>query len=202
MADEFTLTRECTGEFRTKSSRFYGRAYPVESPAAVKEHHHSLQEKFSDATHICYAYRLMTNSGVDEFSTDAGEPGGSAGRPILNVLRREHLINSIILVIRYFGGTKLGIPGLIEAYGTTAAETVANNPRKRWIPTVVYTLTYAYDQQRLVESVIRQLEGLIVNQSFTETIEIRIRLDSKKEPDFLSLLQEKSAGSLVPKKTH
>ncbi|NOZ07316.1 MAG: YigZ family protein [FCB group bacterium] len=201
MPKQFTLSGEGVSEFRTKGSRFYGRAYQAANLPDIKQHLHTLQEIFSDATHICYAYRLMTEGRMDEFSTDGGEPGGSAGRPILNVLRRESLINTLIFVIRYYGGTKLGIPGLIEAYGTTAAEAVGKVPKRLWVPSVVYTLTYRYEQQPLVESIIRQISGKIVHRSFGEQVEVQIKINCVNEAEFKMLMREKSSGTLQPKKT-
>ncbi len=200
MSEQFILSRDGFSEFRAKGSVFYGRGFILEDHAGIKRYQQKLHEKFSDATHICYAYRLAVNERVDEFTTDAGEPGGSAGRPILSVLRRENLINSIIFVIRYFGGTKLGIPGLIEAYGTAAAKAVEKVPKRLWVPSVVYTLTYRYDQQPLVKSVIREFYGEILHQSFGEFVVAHIRIDYKNEAEFIARIRDKSSGTLQPKK--
>ena len=82
----------------------------------IKSKHNQLKNNFLDANHICYAYRIKIDNRLDEFSTDGGEPKGSSGVPILNTLKHNSLVNSVIFVIRYFGGTKLGISALINAY--------------------------------------------------------------------------------------
>ena len=92
-----------------------------------------MKEDCPDASHICYAYRIKLGHRLDEFASDSGEPKGSAGQPILNALKRQNLINTGIFVIRYSGGTKLGIIGFIHAYGVAAVNAIKNARMKPWI---------------------------------------------------------------------
>jgi hypothetical protein len=121
-------------EHRVRGSRFIARAVPAASREVVDVVLQEVRQDFPDATHICYAYQLSTDrSEPEEFSTDAGEPGGSAGVPILNGMRQQNIVDALIWVARYYGGTKLGIPGLIEAYGGAARLSLENASIVPWI---------------------------------------------------------------------
>ena len=130
--EEVTLSSKSEGRYNEKGSTFSALAIPVSDVAEVKTNLHQLKKQFPDASHICYGYRVKENDRLDEFATDAGEPKGSSGIPILNVLKRKHLVNVVIFVIRYFGGSKLGIPGLINAYGTAAENAINAGKLKTW----------------------------------------------------------------------
>jgi len=109
-----TLRKTCSAKLNIKGSLFISYVSPVKNLEEVRTF---LKEKVrKDATHNCYAYRILEKDNIVEFSTDAGEPKGSAGLPILNALRKRNLVNVVALVIRYFGGKKLGVRGLIDAY--------------------------------------------------------------------------------------
>ncbi len=115
-----TIAKISTGQFKDKGSRFIGFLFPVSSEEEIKNHLTSLKKEYYDATHHCYAY-TFGHTGTENFRlNDDGEPSGSAGRPIFGQLQSAGLKDVLAVVIRYFGGTKLGIPGLINAYkGTT-----------------------------------------------------------------------------------
>ena len=130
---EFTLFSISEGKYNEKGSTFSAIAIPVSSAAAIKNKLSELKEQFPDASHICYGYRIKEKERLDEFATDASEPNGSAGQPILNVLKRNQLVDTAIFVIRYFGGTKLGIPGLIHAYGKAAECAIETGKLKKWV---------------------------------------------------------------------
>ena len=123
---EYTFSKLSLGEFKEKSSSFYAVAYPVSSITDLKSKLFNVKGKYTDSSHVCYVYRIKLGGRLDEFYSDAGEQKGSAGNAILNALKRNKLINSVIFIIRYFGGTKLGITGLIHAYGTAAKEVIVN----------------------------------------------------------------------------
>lgn len=119
----YTISKVGESIFRDRGSRFIGRSYPVENEEDVKEILQNLRKEFYDARHHCYAYIL----GVDKETyrvNDDGEPSGSAGKPIYGQLLSTNISNALVVVIRYFGGTKLGVPGLINAYKTAAREAI------------------------------------------------------------------------------
>ena len=116
-----TLAAPASGLYKEKGSKFLGFAYPVSSEEEVKNILSSLRKEYFDACHHCYAYQLGSN-GTQHRANDDGEPNHSAGDPILGQIRSAGLTNVLVVVVRYFGGIKLGVSGLITAYRTAAAE--------------------------------------------------------------------------------
>src|SRR5699024_7939360 len=106
--------------YRDKGSKFIGYLFPIADKDAFDNQLQDIKSKYPDATHHCYAWRYNP-AVVEEFAQDDGEPGGTAGLPILNQMKSFEVINAGLIVVRYFGGTKLGKPGLIEAYSHSAA---------------------------------------------------------------------------------
>ena len=163
---EFTLSKSSKGVYKEKGSSFHVASEPVSSIEQVKSKLLTLRKHFQSASHICYAYRIKLGECLDEFSADSGEPKGSAGIPILNVLKRKKLVNTAVFVIRYFGGTKLGIPGLIHAYSKATENSISNKIIKPWIKNSVLSLNYQYEIQKKVESIIQQYGAKIKKQKF------------------------------------
>lgn len=116
-----TIASPAQSEFKDKGSRFIAFAYPVRTAEEVKQYVDSLRNEHYKARHWCYAYRLGTD-GMQFRANDDGEPSGSAGRPILGQIDSAELTDILVVVVRYFGGTLLGVPGLIHAYKTVTAE--------------------------------------------------------------------------------
>ena len=115
-----TIDGDCQAEDVIKKSRFIALAHYTVSESDAKLWLESVREKYYDARHIAYAYRIIVDKNVFQKSSDDGEPSGTAGKPILNLIINENLINIVIAVVRYFGGIKLGTGGLARAYGGTA----------------------------------------------------------------------------------
>ncbi|MBN2017148.1 MAG: YigZ family protein [Candidatus Cloacimonetes bacterium] len=109
-----------------RNSKFHGKIFHVRSESEVNDVLRSVEDEFKKPTHIVYAYRLLEDENVYEYATDAGEPTHSSGPPILKVLIGEELVNVLLVVVRYFGGTKLGIGGLVKAYTETTQEAIKN----------------------------------------------------------------------------
>jgi len=110
--------------FKSKGSKFYAYSYPVFSEEEIKEKLQLLKQKYPDASHHCYAYVLHYDKSISR-ANDDGEPSNTAGKPILRQIQKLDLTNTLVVVIRYFGGTLLGVTGLIEAYGESARECLA-----------------------------------------------------------------------------
>jgi uncharacterized YigZ family protein len=196
MIDYLTLLNSTSGELREKGSKFYSFAYPIKSMENFNKYHQLLKEKFTDSSHICYAYRLVVDDRIDEFATDDGEPKGSSGLPILNSIKQQELVNCAVFVIRYFGGTKLGIPGLIASYGGCAKVALGKVKIVSWHPTTTVWVNHNYDQNRLIESVIKQFTGKILKQNFKETVQTNIEIRPEQKNEFDKVLFDKSAGKL------
>ena len=126
MTDTYlTIKEPATARITRKKSRFIGLLYPALTKEETETILAQVKRRYHDATHHCSAYRLMENSGPASHTDDAGEPAGSAGRPILQQLEAAELVDVLAVVVRYFGGTKLGVGGLIRAYADTTRETIA-----------------------------------------------------------------------------
>lgn len=119
-----TIATPVQAEIKDKGSRFIAYAYPIHSVAQVKHYVDALREEHHKARHWCYAYRLGVD-GLQFRANDDGEPSGSAGRPILGQIDSAGLTDVLVVVVRYFGGTLLGVPGLIQAYKNSTAEALA-----------------------------------------------------------------------------
>src|SRR5690606_5641758 len=158
-----TIAKESTGLFRDRGSKFLAFAYPVRSPEDVKKRVLALKKEHPKAVHHCYAYRLGHENN-EYRANDDGEPAGSAGRPILGQIDSDGLTNTLVVVVRYFGGTLLGIPGLINAYKTVTTEALeANEIVEHWIETPV-VLNFDYPVMGEVLHLLKQAEANIYEQ--------------------------------------
>lgn len=175
------------GLFKDNGSRFISFAFPVETEEEVKEIVGRLKKEFHDARHHCYAYRLGYLG--DRFrANDDGEPSGSAGRPILGQIDSRGLSDVLVVVVRYFGGIKLGIPGLIRAYKTSTAEALDKAGVEDKTAGNRYRLTFTYDVLPQVMKILKDMDLKQNNQDFgTEcSLETWVRLSS--ENDFITKL--------------
>jgi len=196
----FTISKVNTGEFRDKGSKFFAFVHPIESLDDYKANLQHYKLTHPKACHVCSAYRLYSNGQLDEYASDDGEPRGSSGPPILNSIKRQEIINGAVYVVRYFGGTKLGIPGLINAYSSGSEDALLDISKAPWKPTTVVTVEHGYNQSNIIDVVVAQFAGNIVNQAFGESIESTIRLDEGVDIEFDKFLFEKSNGKLSVKR--
>ena len=170
------------GLFKDKGSRFIARAYPVETEEEIKEVIASLKKEYHDARHHCYAWRL--GCGGERFrANDDGEPSGSAGRQILGQIDSRGLSDILIVVIRYFGGIKLGIPGLIRAYRTSAADALDKAATTEKTASKRFRLTFGYMSMNGVMKMAKDLGLAPEGQDFGMecTMEVNVRLSLEKE---------------------
>ena len=158
-----TIASAGTGDFRDRGSKFLAYSYPVLSAADVKEKLQALKKEHPKAVHHCYAYRLGTD-GIQFRAVDDGEPSGSAGKPILGQIDSLGLINVLVIVVRYFGGTLLGVPGLIYAYKTATALSLENVPKtEKWIESL-FEINFDYPAMGEVLYLLKQAEATIYKQ--------------------------------------
>ena len=192
---EYTFIKKSIGDYKEKSSIFHALAQSTSSVIDVKSQLLNIKEEYPDASHICYAYRIMIGQRLDEYSSDAGEPKGSAGQPILNTLKGQNLINAAIIVIRYFGGTKLGIPGLIHAYKTAAEDAIKNAILKPWIEKKRLIITYPYEFEGVMKSILQKNQTEVMHIDFGEKIDIHLDISVELADKFIDNINELSAGS-------
>ena len=193
---EFTLAKPTIGEYKEKGSNFHAVSEPASSVDQIKSILSTFKEQFPDANHICYAYRIKKGKNLDEFSSDAGEHNGSAGIPILNVLKRNQIVNIVIFVIRYFGGTKLGIPGLLHAYGTAAEDVIENAKLRPWVEKKRLLINYPYQLEGIMKSIFQKNQVEIIHEYFGENINIQLEIDVETADEFINSIKELSIGNV------
>ena len=172
------------GLFKDNGSRFIAQAYPVESEEEVKEIVGSLKKEYHDARHHCFAYRLGLD-GSRWRANDDGEPSGSAGRPILGQIDAAGLSDILVVVIRYFGGIKLGIPGLIRAYKASTADALAQATVVEKVAGKDYRLSFPYLSMNAVMKVVKDMSLPQKDQYFAERCSILLRVRLSQEAAFL-----------------
>ena len=148
------------GLFKDNGSRFIAFLYPIETEEEVREKVSALRKEYHDARHHCYAYRLGLD-GSTYRSSDDGEPSGSAGRPILGQIDSAGLSDVLVVVVRYFGGIKLGIPGLIRAYKTSTADAIAHARTIEKIAGAWYRMEFDWQQMQAAKRQMFALRYLI-----------------------------------------
>ena len=167
---------------RERSSKFLALSYHVTSPDQVRDIMEPLRKKFYDATHHCYAYRIGYR-GEEWRANDDGEPSGTAGKPILGQLLSRDITNCLVVVVRWFGGTKLGVAGLIETYReATAAVLDVSKVEERTIDRIV-TVRYPFESMNGVMKVVKAMEPKILEQAFDNmcTMKMAVRLSLADE---------------------
>ncbi len=179
-----TILRSSEGLYKEKGSKFIARAYPVDSEDTIRGILEELKKEFYDARHHCYAWILGPKA--DRYrANDAGEPNHSAGDPILGQIRSLDLTDTLVVVVRYFGGTKLGVSGLIQAYRTAAAEALAASEPIEKVIRKSLQLQYGYEQTNEVMRLLSDYEMEIEDQQFTETCQIQASVRSSSYPEAL-----------------
>ena len=166
MTDQYkTIKSPSEGLFKDKGSKFLAFAYPFEDENKLKKYIEPLRKEHFKAVHFCYAYRLGMDKTQFRISDD-GEPSGSAGRPILNVLLSKEITNILLIVVRYWGGTLLGVPGLINAYKSATEEALKAAEIIEKTVNEAHQITFAYVQMNDVMKVVKDFDLKINNQQF------------------------------------
>ncbi|MEC3907666.1 YigZ family protein [Tamlana sp. 2201CG12-4] len=165
--------------FKDKNSKFFGYAFSVLTQDDVKAHLESLKKKHHAARHWCYAYQLGTES-ISFRVNDDGEPSNSAGMPIYGQIQSFELTNILIVVVRYFGGVKLGVGGLINAYRTAAQMALESSYIIEKTINVNYLLSFDYQNMNRVMRVIKEKQLIIINQALEMDCQITISVRKKE----------------------
>jgi uncharacterized YigZ family protein len=172
------------GLYKELGSRFIAKAYPVEGEEEVKAIVDSLRKEYHDARHHCYAYRIGPAGSIWR-ANDDGEPSGSAGRPILGQIDSAGLSDVLVVVIRYFGGIKLGVPGLIRAYKTATADALCQATVIEKIAGSWYRIGFGYERMPQVMKVIKDLDLPQRNRSFDNSCSLEVRVRDTLKEEFL-----------------
>jgi len=184
-------------EIKIQRSRFIARVMPVSHEEEAKAKVAEMAREFHDSRHVCHAWRLGETGLHLEKSNDAGEPSGTAGEPILAALRKLDLTNCCAIVVRYFGGVKLGTGGLARAYGQAADEALANAPIKEILLGREFSLSFPYSQQKTLTKILERFRGKIISEEYSEVVAWMIWLPHSTWAEFQAALTESSSGKLT-----
>lgn len=185
----FTVAQEFSWEQKIERSLFIGQTAPVETAEAAQAFIDRIKtEIHPQATHNCFAWRVGLGENPLAYYSDQGEPSGTAGRPILNALLQQELTNTVVVVTRYFGGKKLGIRGLIDAYHSTALQTLIAAGRRPFRPTFTISLELPYPQLPLVRHLLKTHEGEVVGEDYGATVRLTARLPAGEQTAFSKAL--------------
>ncbi len=192
-----TICRSVQVEYSDHRSVFYGYAAPVDSEEAALAFLAEIKKKHSDASHNVYAYNL--NDGISRYSDD-GEPHGTSGLPIMEMLRKEELLNTIIVVSRYFGGTLLGTGGLVRAYSATAKMAVEEAKIKITRPFVRFTLSCSYRDFQTLAKVFKKYEIRNGLSDYAENVSLVASCPETQYEDMCADVINYTNGKTVPQK--
>lgn len=188
---------EVHSEIRVLNSRFIASLAPAFSVEQAREFIRSVKNLSSDATHHVPAFIIGHGSSQTSHCSDDGEPSGTAGRPALAVLSGSGLGDVVVVVTRYFGGTKLGTGGLVRAYGDAVRSVLAVTQHARKVMTASFHLAAPYHLYERLQKLLIHHQAVILDQNFSEIIRIEARLPSTSMPLFDKDLSELTAGGIV-----
>ena len=185
----FTIEKPAMAEFKERGSKFIAFAYPIETTDDFKKLLQNLKKEHPKAVHHCFAYRIGTDGNTFRVS-DAGEPSGTAGKPILGQIDSKAITNTAIIVVRYFGGTLLGVPGLINAYKTAATLALQVVPVIQKQIETKYSLHFNYTQINEVMMVMKQHNCTIISQEMQLFSVLNVGIANSRLPEVLYRLNE------------
>ncbi len=171
--------------YTVNHSRFIGYALPCADERELRTRLSGIANRHSDAHHLAFAYRIKTGQGIAAYCNDAGEPSGTAGRPILAQVEGFDAVNAVVAVIRYFGGIKLGAGGLVRAYGGTAKLALEAARLTPYVEYAELRLSIDYSQLQPLTYFLGKAGGEILSKRFGEKIDLTVRLPAPEAPAFL-----------------
>ncbi|MFZ9981062.1 MAG: IMPACT family protein [Cyclobacteriaceae bacterium] len=192
-----TISKSGHSALREKGSRFLGFAFPVKDESVVRQRLDELKKEYFDATHHCYAWVLGPDS--EKFrANDDGEPGHSAGDPILGQIRSKKLTNTLVVVIRYYGGTNLGVSGLIKAYKETAAAALNNAQVHEERVMLSWSMEFSYNRMSEVMKFVKSVEGQVTGREEQEICRLTVSLPADADPNsFVEKAMERGGGVIL-----
>ncbi|WP_038008055.1 IMPACT family protein [Terrimonas ferruginea] len=193
----FTIEKPSVAEFKDRGSRFVAYAFPINSIEEFKARLAEVKKEHGKASHHCFAYRIGLDGNTHRVSDD-GEPSGSAGRPILGQLDSKQVTNVLIVVVRYFGGTLLGVPGLINAYKTAATLALQVTPLVQKPVLEIYRLQFDYTQMNEVMMVVKQFDCTVLRQEMQLFCSMDIGIPRNRLQE--TLFRFKDLRDVVPEK--
>ena len=196
MDESLKIVKTGKSEVIIKKSRFLGTAMNVSSEEQAREVVAAIRKEHYSARHVCYAYSIGEKNPVLKFSDD-GEPGGTAGKPILDVIQNSGISDILVVVVRYFGGVLLGTGGLVRAYSESAVKAVEDAEKKVICLSRIYDVTVDYGDFDKVKYLIESEEGTAMEVSYTDKVVIRLTVPDKSADSMEKKISEKTAGRSV-----
>ncbi len=194
-----TVAGPATAEFVVQGSEFIGHVRPIDTVDAAEAFVDAVSEEYADATHNVPAYRVRADADGEflrEYSSDAGEPSGSAGKPALNVLAQQDLENCAVVVTRYYGGTNLGVGGLVRAYSRAVKEAVEAAGIVEERPHEQVTITVAYDDSGTVRSILES-EGYEFDADYQTEVSFDVRVPLAESEALRDRLRSATSGRVT-----
>ena len=191
-----TITEPSEGIYTEKRSKFIAIALPVRTHEEIKAHLETYQKKYYDARHVCYAY-MLGHERTDFRANDNGEPSGTAGKPILGQINSNELTDILIIVVRYFGGIKLGTSGLIVAYKAAAAEAIATATIVETTVDDEVTLLLEYPFMNDVMRIVKEEESEILQQSYDMDCSMTLRIRRSMMPRLRARLEKVETARIL-----
>ena len=195
--DYKTLRREASDAFIVNKSRFIGYAAPCETEDAALAFLRRIRDKHKDASHNCYAYIIGQNAGIMRYSDD-GEPGGTAGMPIIEVMKARGVTNCAVVVTRYFGGVLLGAGGLVRAYSQGAATALNACGVGVMHPTARYLMEIPYPMLNRMDYFLKSEPVIVEDKAYTDVITYTLIVKETDEQGFIARLTDLSEGKIEP----
>ena len=196
-----TIEKPSFAEYKDRGSRFLAYAYPLTGIDAFKKNLKALKEEHPKAAHHCFAYRLGTDGNLFRAGDD-GEPSGTAGKPILGQLDSKGLTDTLVIVVRYFGGTLLGVPGLIQAYKTAASLALQLTPIVRKPVLVSYELQFDYTLMNEVMLLLKRSGSAVQQQDLQLFCHMEVGIPKAEEQNVVEKLQEMPGVSVKRSVVH
>ena len=181
-------------KFTVKGSKFIGYCAAAEDESTALEIIRQRSRLHHNASHNCWAFRVVDPENPVERSSDDGEPSGTAGRPILEQLAKRNMVGAVMIVSRWFGGTKLGRGGLIRAYGGCAAGTLENVKSELRQPTSVIEVECGYNMVGFVERTAARCQGSVEGGDYGETVRLNVSLPVEKDGEFRKIIADEGGG--------
>lgn len=196
MEEYFVVETRGTDEIIEKKSRFIAHVIPVESEQQALDNIEIIKKKFWDARHNCFAFVIGKNNEIQRFSDD-GEPQGTAGKPILEVLTSQNIHDTLIVVTRYFGGTLLGTGGLVRAYGLAAKKGLENALVKRVCPGIKLELISDYNSIGKIKYIMGQMGVMPEDEQYAENVIITVSMKESYHHEFKTKITDATNGKAV-----
>lgn len=192
----FSVAKEREVEIKIKRSTFIGHLFYVETQEEAKAFISGVAAQHKTANHNCWAY-VVGDKGQIFHSSDAGEPSGTAGKPMLNMLKKHDMTNIVAVVTRYFGGVKLGIRGLIEAYGESVEVTIDDSPLKKLVKYATYDLTCGYDFAETLKHRVNGMKAEIMDTQYAADVQMSLRIEDHEKDDLELFLNEMNGAGKI-----